>query len=163
MAADGVEFVVGGLEDLKQQLRAMPEKLRKRAILNALRAGGRIYRDEARRLTPAIVVPIRMKNGMIRRAPGTVRKAISVRTSKLARRNGDLGVFINSKPAKGALRGTNKPFDPFYWRFLEFGTNKMPAVGMLTKAAQTPATRITDRVTQVLGPAIVRLNRRQEP
>jgi len=36
------------------------------------------------------------------RAPGTVRKAIRVRTSKVARQAGDVGVFVNVKPAPGA-------------------------------------------------------------
>lgn len=159
---DGVTVNVRGLEELGATLRAMPDKLRKRALRNALAAGGRVFRDEARRLTPVLPAAIHMKNGMIRRAPGTVRKAITVRTSKLARRRGDVGVFVNVRPAKGALRGANKPFDPFYWKFLEFGTKHMPAVGMLTRAAQRAALAL-ERVETTLKPAIERLQKRQQP
>lgn len=159
---DGVTVKVQGLEQLAATLRAMPDKLRRRALRNALAAGGRVFRDEARRLTPALEKPVYRANGMIRRAPGTVRKAITVRTSKLARRRGDVGVFVNVRPAKGALRGANKPFDPFYWRFLEFGTSKMAAVGMLTQAAQKAAQAL-QRVELTLKPAIDRLARRQQP
>ncbi|MBY0467608.1 MAG: HK97 gp10 family phage protein [Burkholderiaceae bacterium] len=121
MADDGVFIKLQGVDEAIAQLRALPDKLRKRAILNALRAGGRVFRDEARRLTPVLQVPVRRKGGGVIRKPGTVRKAINVRTSKIARRGGDLGVFVNVRPAKGAAKGANRPDDPFYWRWLEFG------------------------------------------
>jgi len=159
---DGVFFRVGGMDDVVAALRSIPDKLRRRALRNALAAGGRVFRDEARRLTPALEKPEYMANGMIRRAPGTVRKAISVRTSKIARRRRDVGVFVNVRPAKGALRGANKPFDPFYWRFLEFGTKKMPKAEMLTKAAKKAGDALA-RVERTLKPALDRLARRQQP
>lgn len=159
---DGVTLKVRGLDELKAVLRGMPDRLRKRALRNALAAGGRVFRDEARRLTPALEKPIHMANGMMRRAPGTVRKAITVRTSKIARRRGDVGVFVNVRPAKGAMRGANKPFDPFYWRFLEFGTKHMPKVGMLAEAAKKAEDALR-RVEVTLKPSIQRLARRQQP
>jgi HK97 gp10 family phage protein len=60
------------------------------------------------------------------RKPGTVKQAIRVRTSKADRRAGDVGVFVNVRPAKAGQRGAKNPNDPFYWRWLEFGTKKMP-------------------------------------
>jgi len=121
MAGEGVFIKLQGVDEAVSQLQALPDKLRKRAILNALRAGGRVFRDEARRLTPVLQVAVRRKGGGVIRKPGTVRKAINVRTSKIARRNGDLGVFVNVRPAKGAAKGAKSPNDPFYWRWLEFG------------------------------------------
>jgi hypothetical protein len=56
------------------------------------------------------------------RKPGTVRNAIRVRTSKEARRAGNVGVFVNVKPLRRG-GGARSPDDPFYWRFLEFGWN----------------------------------------
>jgi HK97 gp10 family phage protein len=159
MAGDGFKVEVRGLADVQQALRDLAPKLRKRAILNALRASGRVFRDEARRLTPVLAVPVYRANGMVRRAPGTVRKAISVRTSKASRRKGDLGVFVNVKPAKGALRGANKPFDPFYWRWLEFGARGRPGVGMLQKAA-SKAGEAVRRFGESLGPQVQRLNKK---
>ena len=69
------------------------------------------------------------------RAQGTVGKAISVRTSKVSRRAGDIGVFVNVRPAKAGQRGAKNPRDPFYWRFLEFGTRKMAKREFLKPAA----------------------------
>lgn len=111
---------VRGAETAAAALRALPGKLRVRVLRNSLAAGARIIRDEARRLTPLLQVPVRRRGRLIRK-PGTVRNAIVVRTSKRARRAGDVGVFVNVRPAKGGNRGAFNPFDPFYWRWLEFG------------------------------------------
>lgn len=152
------KFSVSGLNDVNQELRALPAKLRKRALLNALRAAGRVFRDEARRLTPVATVPVRRK-GVVIRQPGTVRKAISVRQSKASRRRGDLGVFVNIKPAKRGQRGAYSPTDPFYWRWLEFGARGRPGAGMLQKAA-AKASQAVAKFGQSLGPAVQRLNRK---
>lgn len=179
MAAEPVVARVQGLAELKEALRALPAQLRRRALRNALAAGGRVFRDEARRLAPVLQAPI-VRKGQLIRKPGTVRDAIRVRTSKLARRAGDVGVFVNVLPAKGAKykalgvrvgrvkvrgrvqtaasqRGARSPNDPFYWRFLEFGTSKMQASPFLKPASakQPDALRAFERT---LGPAVLRLN-----
>jgi len=116
-----VEAKVLGLPDFKRQLQALPEKLRRRALRNALAAGARVVRDAARVQTPVLTPG----NALLApyRKPGTVKKAIVVRTSKRDRRAGDVGVFVNVRPAKGAARGAKSKDDPFYWRWLEFGWN----------------------------------------
>ena len=157
MAGD-IKVNVKGLQDVNQALRDLPPKLRKRALLNALRAAGRVFRDEARRLTPVATVPVRRK-GVVIRQPGTVRRAISVRQSKASRRRGDLGVFVNIKPAKRGQRGAYSPTDPFYWRWLEFGARGRPGAGMLQKAA-AKASQAVAKFGQSLGPAVQRLNRK---
>ena len=92
------------------------------------------------------------------RKPGTVRDAIRVRTSKRDRKEGNVGVFVNVRPLPGnkytrttvnslfrgqvhgwalkkkSERGAHNPNDPFYWRFLEFGTRKMGAKPFLQPA-----------------------------
>lgn len=184
---------VRGLDDVAAALRSLPAKLRARALLNALRAGGRVFRDEARRLTPVLQVPVRRK-GRLYRKPGTVRDAIVVRTSKRARRAGDLGVFVNVRPAKGANRGAANPFDPFYWRWLNFGRKgrageaprkAVPGIGLLgakairarrgirpvgpmagarfLEGALAKTEQALQRIQAVLGPAIQRLARKETP
>ena len=93
------------------------------------------------------------------RQPGTVRKAITVRTSKVARRNGDLGVYVNVRPAKGGQRGKYSPTDPFYWRWLEFGARGKPGVQMLQRAVARAA-EVVAKFSQTLEPQIQRLNRK---
>lgn len=131
-----VEAKVQGLPDFKRELLALPEKLRKRALRNALAAAARVVRNEARLKAPVLAAPI-LRAGKLYRKPGTLRDAIVVRTSKRDRREGNVGVFVNVRPAKGAVfrngvqvqekqRGANSPNDPFYWRWLEFGRKGRP-------------------------------------
>lgn len=146
---------VQGLEQLLAKFKEIPLALRKRVLRNALAAGARVVRDDAKRTAPllsgALKAPLRTR--------GTVRNAIAVRTSKVARRAGNVGVFVNVKPLPGnqyktvvtkgplggvhkhrtlvkrSARGATNPKDPFYWRFLEFGTKKMGARSFLRPAA----------------------------
>lgn len=113
---------VSGIPDLRAALAAIPPKLRVRALRNALAAGARLVQRAARGKTPVISASaLAVRKGY--RKPGTVQKAISVRTSKIARRSGDVGVFVNVKPAKAGSRGAKNPNDPFYWRWLNWGWN----------------------------------------
>ena len=143
---------IKGFDDLSAKLRGIAPALRKKAVRNALAAGARLVRDAARASAPVLSKPVPY------RTPGLVKKSIVVRTSKVAKRAGDVGVFVNVRPAKGArfssktrrllgvkvrtrtqtrvsLRGARSPFDPFYWRFLEFGTSKMRARPFLSVGA----------------------------
>lgn len=160
MAVDTVDIT--GADDAAAKLRAIVPALRARVLRNALAEGGRIVRDEARDKVPELKKPTPY------RASGTVKKAIVVRNSKLARRAGDMGVFINVRPAKGAVyryektlfgrvrylkrasqRGAQSPTDPFYWRWLEFGRKGMakrpflqPAAARLSDAQRVITTSI---------------------
>lgn len=160
---------VRGVEEAVQALRALPGKLARRALRNALAAGARVVRDDARRRAPVLD---RAEHRAPFRTPGTVRDAISVRTSKQARRRGDVGVFVNVRPLKrGAvsafkaatgLRASRNARDPFYWRFLEFGTRFMAARPFLQPAAGRlqEALRVFE---QRLAPIVRKLNQRNAP
>ena len=146
---------VNGIPELKAALAALVPKLRRQALRNALAAGARIVRDDARRSAPVLQPTLRAP---YRRA-GTVRGAISVRTSKIAQRAGDVGVFVNVRPAKRGQRGAKNPADPFYWRFLEFGTSKMTARPFLQAGVRRLADAL-DKFKGVIGPQIDKMNKK---
>jgi len=150
-----IEARVTGIPEYKAALLSVVPKLRKRALLDSLKAGARVVSKEAKANTPVLKLSTKTKY----RKPGAVRKAISVRTSKIARRRGDVGVFVNVRPAKKGLRGAKSPSDVFYWRFLEFGTKKMRA----SKFLQAGAKKLDEALsvfTKTLGPQIEKLNRK---
>lgn len=123
---------IEGLDELKRKLAEVPKAMRKRVLRNALAAGAREVRDVAKRNAPVMTLGTSLKAPY--RKPGTVKQAIRVRTSKADRKAGDVGVFVNVKPAKAGQRGAKSPNDPFYWRWLEFGTRKMAARPFLQQA-----------------------------
>lgn len=177
-----------GLPELKEALLAIPAKLRKRALMNALRAAGRDVQADAVAVSRRhqIAAPIRNKAGQIIRKPGTVTNAIRVRRSKSAERSGDLGVFVNVKPLPGAkfktvtkkgffggkirkrvmvkssMRGASNPDDPYYWRFLNFGTKRMRGARFLEEGAKALPRGIQTFYAKII-PAIERLNKKLNP
>lgn len=176
-----IQAKVQGIPDLRRELAGIVPKLRVRALRNALAAGARLVQRAAQGATPVIkATALAVQKGY--RKPGTVRKAITVRTSKASRSRGDVGVFVNVRPAKGAAyrttrgafgikqrrqvrasqRGARSPNDPFYWRFLNFGTDRMRPFGFLEKgAAQLP--QALQVFVAKIGPAIEKLNRPKAP
>ena len=146
---------VSGIPELKAALAGLVPKLRRQALRNALAAGARVVRDEARRRAPVLQPTLRSPY----RKAGTVRKAVAVRTSKAARRAGDVGVFVNVRPAKRGQRGAKSPNDPFYWRFLEFGTVKMQPRQFLQAGARK-LTEALEVFKKTIGPQIQKMNRK---
>lgn len=160
---DGVTAKVQGLPDLKAALLAIPRELRRRALRNALAAGARLVQRAARANAPVIKASDpAVRQG--RRKPGTMRKAISVRTSKIAKRAGDVGVFVNVRPAKKGQRGGRNPLDPFYWRWQEFGWNPASAStmgrGSRGKRFRRSAHRFAPGLKRVPGVAFLRKSAR---
>ena len=120
--------IVEGAEDVKQALRELPDKLRRRALRNALAAAGRLVKADARQNVPILKRP----HDTPTRTVGLLRDSIAVRTSKRDKREGNVGVFVNIKPAKGmrakngvvtqqSQRGARSKLDPYYWQWIEFG------------------------------------------
>lgn len=136
----GNETTVHGLPDLREALSSIPDKLRRRAIRNALAAAARPMRDVAKAEAPVL-----QASAPYRKA-GTVRGAIAVRTSKRAKAAGDVGVFINVRPPKRGMRGAKSPNDPYYWVWQHFGWTPASGprggrAGVLAKRARRRASR----------------------
>lgn len=167
MAGETSVSSIAGLGDAIATLKGLPDKLRKRALRNALAAGARLVRDVAKTKAPILSAsdPAVLKGW---RKPGTLRRAIVVRTSKQARRQGNVGVFVNVRPAKGAKfkggkqvkasqRGAKSPNDPFYWRFVEFGTRRAAERKFLQAGAQQLGLAL-DAFQKAMRVAIAKIN-----
>ncbi len=156
-----MEVKINGLPELREALRSIPDKLRRRALRNALAAGARVVQGAARDAAPVIpAAALPVRRGI--RTPGTVRKAISVRTSKIARRSGDVGVFVNVRPAKRGQRGAKNPADPYYWRWLEFGTKNAAPRPFLQEGAKKLGEALQVFLARI-RPQIAKLNNPKGP
>jgi hypothetical protein len=149
-----------GFDEAIAKLKAIPVALAKKTLRNGLAAGGRLVRDEAKRLAPVLRTPSPY------RKPGTVRDAIKVRTSKVARRAGNVGVFVNVKPLKsaqirafkksafargGKFGGQYNPDDPFYWQWLNFGRSQRAGSGARSRVGRITVKRGGKTVELVRG------------
>lgn len=149
MASDGVTVKIAGIDEMKRALAALPDKLRKKALQKPMRAAMKVVLDAARAAAPVLQEPVPY------RTPGLLKKRLAVRASKVSRQDGNVGVFVNIRPAAGAKyktigkvsghkvrikkkdsqRGATSKLDPYYWRFVEFGTRKMGKRPFLVPAA----------------------------
>lgn len=150
--ADSFDIRVQGMDDLKAALAEIPSTLRKKVLIKALRAGAKVVLQAARQSVPIL------QSESPYRTKGLLKKRLTVRTSRVARQSGNVGVFVNVKPADGAKykttvtdvlgfkvrrrflkkasqRGASSKLDPYYWKFVEFGTRKMSARPFLQPAA----------------------------
>lgn len=131
--ADNAVVRLTGIDDLRLALSRLPGRLRKKALVKPLRAAGKVIQRIARDAVPVIA------EATPRRNKGTVKRRIAVRTSRVARQNGNVGVFVGVRPltraqirkfkagaAKGRRSGANNPADPYFWSWLEFGHRIVP-------------------------------------
>jgi HK97 gp10 family phage protein len=155
---------VSGLDDAMRALRELPRKLRTASLRKALRAAGNVIRREAQANAPVL------QSVTKHRLRGLVRRSITVRGSRLARKRGDLGVYVTVRKlskqqitagkAAGFGVGQN-PRDPFYFRFLEMGTKKMAARSFIGPALQSKSKEATDAFSTELRRAIAVENARR--
>jgi len=87
--------------DLLKKLRKLPEKVQKKVLVGAVRAGAKPIIDEARRIVP--------------KRTGNLAKSIGVNK----RRSKGTIVHFSVSPRKGGK------YDGYYGHFVEFGTKKM--------------------------------------
>lgn len=129
-----ISVEIEGLDDLTQQLKRL-ESLAKQKTLTykAMFFATKPMLDEVKRLAPKAekaYYRYYRKNGKSRvlQTPGKLKKSIKRRRVKL---DSSIGVAVYSGPIK---HGEAKKYNVFYWRFLEYGTPKMPAFPFIRPA-----------------------------
>lgn len=109
------EFIrLTGVDDLRAALRDLDRSMRRKVLRSALRSAARVIQTDAKARAPVLKEPARW------RLPGTVKRSIVVKASKLARRKNMVGVYVTVKASKARVKKDARA-DPFYFRFLEEG------------------------------------------
>lgn len=145
-------FTPQALQEFKERVARMNVQMREKYVMKALRAGGKVVHKRA--VSPGVVPVLwedEYRKGRMYRKRGTLRDHIAMRRSRDDEREGNLGVFINVRPARGGLRGKDSPVDPFYWRFVHFGTKYMRARPFLTIAARELPGAALQEIVKSLG------------
>jgi HK97 gp10 family phage protein len=110
---------IKGLKELEKRLKALPKNVAGSNLLGkALRKGANVIRDEAKATAPYDPT---IEDGV------HVRNQIKVRRDPNPKKKGHNEIMY-VKPVY------TKKYPVYYWRFLEFGTAKMPATRFMTKA-----------------------------
>jgi HK97 gp10 family phage protein len=131
-----VNVEIKGLREIQQAMMKLPRRFDRKLLNQSLLVGARLVRDDAKRRVPVLQTPDpRRVRGALMKAihAGAVRPdrhtaSVWVRVRPLTKRQ--IATF-KRKSGKGAA---DNPLDPFYWRFVEFGTSKMAARPFLRPA-----------------------------
>ena len=128
---------VEGLNELRQAMRRLPIELQDKALRPAVAAGAKVIATEAAALAPELKTerPDRVR-GLLRRM---------IRATGARQRGSEAAAFVSIKMPSGKvatrmaakLGKSMKALSPFYWRFLEFGTSRIPAQSFIRKAFDT--------------------------
>lgn len=156
---------VKGLREMTRVLKKLPDKVRKRVVNASLREGARVVQDAA--INNAIsnfqgegtlATGIKTARGRPRRF-GELRHRVGV--SGGARAPAELRPGTARKSRKNTVSTGFVGFDGsdgwlYYWRFLEFGTSKMPARPFLRPAGQSTVVQQTIAIRRILKRGIER-------
>lgn len=143
-----IQFEIHGLENLQSKLEQLnnPRKV-KSAIRKALRQGANVVRDAARANAKMIDDPETREK---------IWKNISVQSGK----SRNPSILIMRIGVRGGASYSNKTppntsgGDTRYWRFLELGTVKAPAIPFMRPALSNNIQPVTNKVVQILNDEI---------
>lgn len=147
---------VEGLAQIHKALSELGRKVSNKIAVKAMREGGKIVREQARQNAPVL------SQSTPHRRAGTLKKAIKSSTKVL--KNGKIGTVIRVKEltakqietfkVRSGKKGALNPKDPYYWRFLEFGTSKMPARPYLRPAFEQTKEKAATEIIKTLKDGI---------
>lgn len=138
---------IKGLEEIIKNLQKLSNKEMKKIMRKATRAGAGEIRKTAKKNAKALddpKTPENISKNIVTRARRTIDKSeikMSVGILGGARQMGKYGEL------KGAGKG-NAGGDTFYWRFLEFGTSKMPAKPLMRNAMMSSQQQAFDKTVE---------------
>lgn len=154
---------LNGIDELTAKLQGLKYDVQKKGGRFALRKAAQVIRDQARanalalddpRTANKIAANITERwNNRLNKTTGDLGFRIGVLGG--ARNYSDYGDFKTGKSATGNPGG-----DTFYWRFLEFGTQNMPAQPFMVPAIEASSQKAADVFTSYFGPAIDRALKR---
>jgi len=152
MMAKFERMQVKGAAELVKLLNQLPARVAKNGLRNAVYAGAKVVRDEAKSRAPKAAEA--MPN---QPPPGTLRRSVIMKhipeLSSLTRQTFFVTVRHGKKYRFQGKKG-NLSQDAWYWRFIEFGTRKMRARPFLRpaleakrcEAVQAMKDRLSDRI-----------------
>ena len=137
------EVKLRGFEGVARRMREMPTKLQRKGLRKAARAAMAPVRDAARASARQFDDPS---------SPRQIWKNIVVQeATRMGRKEGGVVMRVGVRGGARKSENTGTPGgDTWYWRLLEFGTQKMRARPFLRPALENNAQKVADDLAAVL-------------
>lgn len=159
--SDGISGKLSGLEPVMRKLRDLPEKVQRKMLRKAIGKGAAIVKRAA----------VDAAKQFDRPGEPSIYKELVVRTSKkLGQQNGGIAVQVGVRGGAKKYANTSKNRrqgrvgksyegggNVYWWRFLEFGTQKMKARPFMGPALKNNAEAATAAIAAQLAADIARL------
>jgi len=141
--ADKVTMQIEGLKELAEKLHAMGPDIARNALKGAVGSAARLIRDEAKATNPDDT--------------GRTDRALY---AKLIKEESSAHQATYKVGVRSGGRERRKNRDAFYWRFIEFGTSKMPARPFMRPAFEKLKGACVDLIAKRIAARIKRFERR---
>jgi HK97 gp10 family phage protein len=152
--ADGsyTDVEVTGLKELNEALRALPDRIARNVLRASVSAGAAVIRKEVKARAPVYTGPVQKGHP----PPGTLKRAVFQKQarelSSLIRQNFIVGV----RHGKARADKKGRTLDAFYWRFVEFGTEKMAARPFMRPAFEAKKNAAVEAIKTYMAERIPR-------
>jgi len=141
---------ITGLKELELRLAQLPQKLERKILMDAVRAGARVIQKEARDKAPMSVAPHILRSYAsalfkgfksdkmgVWITPGNLKKMIRVKVDRTKSRGYAVTyeVYVKNKEA-------------WYWKFVELGTSKMGPNPFMRNSFETMKYQAVKRIEE---------------
>lgn len=134
---DRVEIKVDGLAELDRKLRALGPDIARKGLRSAVGAGARVILNQAKARAPVDT--------------GTLRRALYMKQIREESSDSRQTFFVSVRSGK---KEQKKNRDAWYWRLVEFGTEKMSAQPFLRPAFEAAKLQALERIKAKLAERI---------
>lgn len=139
--SDSMSIKVEGLDQLADRLKGLGPDISKKSLAKSVSRGARVVRKKVEQLAP-------VDTGRLRR---------SVYVKKMPKQsNGQQQTYIVAVRSGKRYQKTDR--DAFYWRFHEFGTEKLPAKPFIRPAFEGSKFEAADKIKEVLIKEVAKYN-----
>lgn len=155
-------YKIDGIESLNKKIKELKNETRKKGGRFALRKAANVIKTQAEENAKKIDDP-QSKEEISKNIAIRWNGRLNKRTGNLGFRVGVLGGAIAPAIASGEIKGKGKKNpggDTYYWRFLEFGTQKMKPLPFMRKALSENIEKATNEFVKHYDKAIDRAIKR---
>lgn len=150
-----VTVKVEGLEKALKQIEALPDKLKKKTLLPAIRKGARLIVTAARQNAPRGNRRFRYSGGIkIAHKPGNLARSIGIITTRATRKSANPSLIVG--PRAGKKGGKN---DGYYGGWVELGNKHSAPRPYMRRAYESEKDKVQRLISEEIGNAARKIGR----